>query len=318
MPTGHYERKPIKDWTKEEYEIIWNERFNFPKNVMELITDRSLKSVKHVMYSFRKITKEHEEYLMGHRLINTTKEMDKKFSFPAGTCTRYFLMKDLDYVQRKNSYRKDEIDTLKKYAGQKTYQEIADIVGTTEPRIRNLASKLEINTKFIWTKEIQQEVLSYIEDGKSLEEISNIIGKSVNSIKVMLRSKGHINYLEKKDSSIYHTTLPEKYIMDKISSEFNIVFPEKNQENYNYYFGIIYPYEIDIPFEINGHKFAIEYDGEWWHKDRKELDDKKEKIIKEKGYNFFRVSSWMHKYHDLSTLDGVIEIIIQSIKNIIS
>lgn len=318
MPSGYYERFPVKEWTQEELEFIWNNKDKKPKYFSDYISDRSVKSIKHILYSFQKITEEIEDFLLENRLTIVAANIDKKFELPQGTAHKYFLMKNLEYLHRPNGYRKEEIELIEKLAGFKTYQEIADILNVSESRVRNLASKKGYKKKIRWTDDLKSKVFNMLENKNSLESISKEINKPVNSIKVMLRKEGYEDYIELKKSSKYHISLPEKIIMDRISKEFNIVFPKKNRENNDYYYGIIPPYEIDIPFELNGYKFAIEHDGEWWHRDKKDLDLEKEKLIKEKGYFFFRISSNQYKYNDLSTLDSILDILVQAIKNIIN
>lgn len=317
MATGHYERKPITPWTVEEYKIVWKNRELSRKELSSLLPERTVKSVANHRLAFRKLTDEDIKFLENNRETMLCKDIDTERDLYKGTARKYFLMKGLRHMHRPNSYTKKEIETLKKHAGKKTYQEIADILGVDEPRIRNMASYEGIETKFVYTKELQESILQDIADGKTIKEVAESIGKTEDSVKIMLRNKGHWKYLEPSVHSIYHVNNTERYIMDAIEKEFGVKFPDKNPDTYDYYWGIIPPYEIDMPFEINGHKFAVEYDGEWWHKDKKDIDEIKTQMIIDKGYNFFRLSSWMHDHNKLETLNSVLEILFQSIRNII-
>lgn len=317
MPTGEYKRKPIIPWTKEEYLIVWKNMGLPNKEVRDLLPGRSRKSVENHLLSFRRLEKEDIDFLNDNREEMTVKEMDTERNLVQGTSMRFFKMKGLRYIHSPRAYRKHEIDTLKKYAGLKKYSEIANILGVSESRVRNMASAEGIETKYRYTLEVQKDILNKIDDGYSVKEAADSIGKTEDSVKVMLRKNGYHKYLDKSIHSVYHTTKPEKIIMEALEEEFGLKFPEKSPENREFYFGIIPPYEVDIPFEIDGHLFAIEYDGVFWHKDRKELDKKKEELLIKKGYNFFRLSSWMHHWSYDDTFDPVINVLIQSIKNII-
>lgn len=317
MPAGHYERGPVIPWTQEEYEIAWNHRHLKPSEVVPLIPGRSKKSVGNHVQIFKKLTAEDIAFLEENRTEMICKDIDEERGLYPATAVKYYRMRGLPHLHRPNSHRKEEIATLKKYAGKLKYREIADMLGVDEPRIRNLASKLGLETKFVYTKELQGEILQKLDEGQTIQEVAESIGKTEGSVKIMLRNNGYYDYLDKSMHSIYYTTGPEQYIMDKLSEAFGISFPEKSPDNRMYYWGIIPPYEVDIPFELNGHLFAIEYDGEWWHKDRKDMDNKKEAMLRAKGYNFFRLSSWMHKHGQFETFEPAVNVLIQSIENII-
>ena len=87
----------------------------------------------------------------------------------------------------------------------------------------------------------------------------------------------------------------------------DIEFPDKTKkENRSYYWNVVGKYEIDLPIYINDLKFAIEYDGEYWHNNNKERDKIKDQALKEAGFIVYRISSSDHK-QNLKTLDPLLE-----------
>ena len=307
-------------WSEEELLILWLRRFdNTNKELAELLGDKTPKAVRHITGGFKQVTEEDEAYIKENISFIYHYDIDDHLNLPKGTSSRYARAFGLKYVMRKNGITKYEVDTLKKYQDTHTYNEIADMLGTTEPRIRNLASNLGLWKKFEWTESKVNKVLSLLDSGKTLEETGNEFGKSAHSIRVMLNLKGHYDYLPFSIDSPYHASGPEEYIMNYLSNEFGVVFPKKNRENKDYYWGIIPPYEVDIPFELNGHKFAIEHDATYWHSDAVRIsnDIKKEKLLKEKGYYYFVITDKMYKKHKIESMDPVLKKICDQIKQII-
>lgn len=318
MPSGYYERTGQKEWTPKEFRIVWDNLHEFPKTIQTMLDDRSLKSIRNVCLAFRRLTQEDIQFLEDNRLKMICVDMDKERGLCKGTAVKYFKMKELYHMHRPNSYTPEEIAYLEKYAHVKSYVQIAKELNTNESRVRNLASKIGIDKRAIYTKETIQDILKRIDSGETIQSIANSLNKTVISVKGALRRNGYNEYAQNKKSinSIYYVTKPEQYIMDAITRRFSVDFPQRSFENRNYYWGIIPPYEVDIPFVLNGKKFAIEYDGEWWHQDRKESDKEKEFLLRDKGYYFFRISSWMHDHTKIETLEPVVNILLQSIENI--
>lgn len=307
-----------KDLTKEELIIIWLNRFNRnSKQMAELIPDRTPKALKHVIGKMKKITDKDESFLIDQRLYKSVKDLDLLLGYPRGTASLYFRMKELDFLVRPESYSKKEIDTFLENKETITYQAIADLLEVSESRIRNMAHNLEMQTKFIWTKEKVADVVSRLEKGEQVESIAEFYGRKREAILVLLRKENLYEYIPKSYASKYTASRPEKVIMKRLSDEFGVNFPEKNRENAEYYWGIIPPYEVDIPFYINEHKFSIEYNAAYWHEGREAVDLIKKKLLEEKGFHHFIFSSDMHKHSNFNSMKSKLDEICLTINNIL-
>ena len=307
-----------KDLTQEELIIIWLNRFKRNSRQMaELIPDRTPKALKHVMSKMKKITEDGERFLMEERLSKPVKELDTLLGYVRGTSSLYFRMKGVTFLLKPTSYSKHEIDTFLKHKSSLTYQEIADILGLTESRIRNMAYNLGIQTKFVWTKDKVDDVVSRLEKGESVESIANVYERKREAILVLLRKENLYQYIPESYASKYTASRPEKFIMKRLSDEFGVVFPEKNRDNAEYYWGIIPPYEVDIPFYIDGHKFSIEYNAAYWHEGRESTDSIKKQLLEEKGFHHFIYSSDMHKHSNFRSMEKELDKICLEIKNIL-
>lgn len=308
-------------WSEEELLILWLRRFdNTNKELAELLGNKTPKAVRHITGGFKQVTEKDEVYIKENISFIYHYDIDVHLNLPKGTSSRYARAFGLKHVMRKNGITKHEIDTLKKYQDSHTYNEIADMLGTTEPRIRNLASNLGLWKKFEWTEDKINKVLSIIDSGKTIEDSANYFNKPSSAVRAMLNLRGYHEYVPESYASVYTASRPEEYIMNYLSNEFGIVFPKKNRENKDYYWGIIPPYEVDVPFELNGHKFAIEHDGTYWHSSSDSIknDIKKEKLLKEKGYHYFVITDKMYKHNNLKSMDLVLEKICDEIKQTIN
>lgn len=320
-----YSRKEVlsmaKAYTKIELQILWENRFKRnSKQMTELIPERSQRSLKNTLGRLRSVSDEDEDFLLKNALLYPASEIDTIRSLPRTTSATYYLLKGIKHMKNPFSYSKKELEVFHEHKGNLTYKEIAILLNTTEPRIRNMAYNLGIKTKFIWTKELINESAKLLDEGKSIEEVAEHFGRERESILVMLRLNDLYEYIPESFSSKYTASRPELYIMKKLENEFGINFPKKCRENANYYWGIIPPYEVDIPFYINGEKFAIEYNATHWHsdEDRKIRDEEKEVLLKEKGFHYFRFTSDMHKHNNFKSMDPTLDILCQSIREIIN
>lgn len=306
------------EFTKEELIIVWLNRFEKNnKQLAEIIPNRTPKSIKHVLGRFRKIAPEDEIFLVENAETLTAREIDAKRNLPPSSSSSYFKMRGIEYLLRPESYTKNEIDTFNQYKGEKTYKEIAGILGVTEKRIIGMAHNFKMKTKFVWTEDKVEDVVSRLDRGEAIEAVAEAYGRKRQAVIVLLRKKGLYKYIPKSYSNKYVASKPELYIMNRIEQEFGIVLPKKCRENADYYWGIIPPYEVDIPFYIGNHKFAIEYGASYWHNSdtSKERDNKKKELLIEKGFHYFSLTSDMHKHGNLKTMDPILDNLCEFIKN---
>lgn len=83
---------------------------------------------------------------------------------------------------------------------------------------------------------------------------------------------------------------------------------------------ILKPKESDIPIIIiendNIHKYVIELNGDYWHKDKEEIDKEKKILLKNKGYKYFDIWHFgnTRKQKEFGEIDFQIEDIMHKIK----
>lgn len=309
-----------KTITEDELKLVWLSRFNGTvKEISKLLPNRSFRSTKHLVTKLRKIKPEHEVYIKENIYSSPAPVIDDVLNLDGGTTGLYCRIKGLKYTSKSNGTTQREIDILKKYQDFYTYQEIADNFGYTESRVRNLASNLGLWKKFEWTEKRIKKVIELINSGKTLEEIDEYFERNPGATRVMLNLNNLHEYVPYSEDSVYHASKPEVYIINRINQEFNTNIPEKNRENQEYFWGVIPPYEIDIPFYINKHKFAIEYHAKHWHSSEKvkENDRIKKQILEENDFHYFLITDEMYARHNLSNMDPILDKICNKIRETI-
>lgn len=307
--------------TTDELNIVWLTRFNATsKEISKMLPNRSFRSTKHLVTKLRKVKPEDEKYIKENLYSKPAPVIDDILGIDRGTTGLYCRIKGLEYVSKPNGTTQREIDILKKYQDVYTYQEIADKFGYTEPRVRNLASNLGLWKKFEWTDKRITKAIELIESGKSLADVDNYFERNEGATRAMLNINGLHQYVPYSIDSVYHASKPEVYIINRINKEFNTDIPEKIRENQEYFWGVIPPYEIDVPFYIGKHKFAIEYHAMHWHSSEKvkENDRRKKDILIAKGFNYFLITDDMYARHNLSNMDPVLDEICNKIREIIN
>ena len=109
-------------------------------------------------------------------------------------------------------------------------------------------------------------------------------------------------------------------MINKFSEILNIEFPNKmDMNNKDYYWGILDGMEIDLPIYINDLKFAIEYDGSYWHKNNSERDKRKTKQLEDLGFIVFRISDKDERFKpwNYSSMDCIIQEICDEIMGLV-
>lgn len=308
----------IKQWTKEELETIWENRFKLssPK-IAELLPGRTKKSVKHIFTKFRKVTDEIEHELIRLSSKKVASEVDKELELPPSTASNYYILKDLEYMSKPTSYSKYEVEYFKNNRWEMKYKDIANHLGVTEERIINMAYNLGLQTKFVWTPDRVIDVLKRLDKGESFEEVEKVYKRPEGSIVRMLNLKGFHEYVPHSYANKNVASKAEQHIIDYLNKRFDVNIPEKNAENRDYYWNIIPPYEIDVPFYIDGEKFAIEHHGLYWHRETGKKDSKKKQLIIDKGFHFFLIDDSMYKRHDYETMDTVLNKISEEVEMIL-
>lgn len=308
----------IKQWTKEELEVIWENRFKLtsPK-IAELLPGRTKKSVKHIFTKFRKITPEIEIKLRKQAGKKVSNEIDKELGLDVSTASNYYTLKDIEHMSKSTSYSRYELEYFKKNRWDMKYKDIADHLGVSEKRIINMAHNLDLQTKFVWTDDKIANVISRLENGESIESIEESYKRPEGSILRMLNQNKLYEYVPHSYSNRHVASKPEQYIIDYLNDRFDAGIPEKNAENRKYYWGVIPPYEIDVPFYINGEKFAIEHHALYWHEGREEQDQKKKEIIENKGIHYFEINDSMYNRMKLETMDTVLNKISKEVEMIL-
>ncbi len=241
-------------------------------------------------------------------------EIDNIMNLPKRTVKILCELHDIKVLKTKTlSYSETEIKLMKQYYPTHGRKYMADLLGVSEMRIRVMASKLNLKRDYQYSDEEENNITEDYKNGMSPYELSIKYNRTVHAIESFL-SRRKLNNIHNVNSP-YYISQPEKYMISYITEKLNIKVPDKEDiNNRDYYYKVVDNYEIDLPLYINGYKFAIEYDGEFWHKNT-EKDDIKTKRLQEEGYIVFRISSKDHNnnFYNLSSLNKKLDEIINAI-----
>lgn len=302
-------------WTKEELSILWNNKEKSIKEIQKLIPSKTHSSVKNFKGNFSRLTDEKIEFILSNYQQVAPTDMDKELGLTKGTSRNVLILHNKEALFREGSATRKEVETIQSLIGAKTFSEIAKELNTTPTRIRNMASKLGLHAQRHFSDEEKGSIFSSYANGETLKSIAESLFTTQHMVKSILMQNGFIG---DNKSSIYNVSSVEDFIMKNISSEFGVVFPDKSDPaNKDFYWGIIPPLEVDIPFSIDGVNFAIEYNSDWWHKDRGDKDKHKKELLESMGYYFFTITSNDHIYHKPETMQPVLNMLYQAIRQIV-
>lgn len=310
----------LKKYTQEELAIIWENKNKLNSNQFKtLLPNRTAKAVKHVKGKLNKITDDIENKIVKLSAFYPSREIDKRLDIDGGASSLYLDLKGIYHAKKRTEYTPYEIAYFINYREDKIYKEIAKELGKTEKWVIGMAYNLNLQTKFVWTEDKIDKIKKMIDEGNSLEEAGALYNKSGKAVRVMLNQKGLHEYVPHSIHSIYHPSRPERHIINSVNNRFKLNIPEKNRDNADYYWGIIPPYEVDIPFYIDGYKFAIDHRGNHWHSDSKvkENDTIKDRMLKDLGYHTYIIDENMYDRTKINTMNPILEYIFYDIERIL-
>ena len=239
-------------------------------------------------------TKESLEQLYITQML-TTKEIANMYN--VGSSTISSLLKKYDIKTRDSSSAKlkgKSLPTKKEleylYIDKKlTPQEIADRYGVSVSVIRKYVKKYNIPSRSISQAHLKGKTLPSIMELENLYVKERLSGAEIAKIYGVNESTIH-RYLKRCGIGVrsFNISTIEHRISDFINSV-NVNFIQTART-------IINPYELDI--YIPSHKFAIEFNGVYWHSEQyrdKDYHHKKYALCKEKGIFLFQI--WEDDYN---------------------
>lgn len=277
----------------------------------------TLKKLKSDFTKFKINEKENLSYLKNNLNMISNGDFDKYFNFNnKGTTKKLLKVFDLTNTKiKQQSYSAYEITFIKENYSKLGMKECAKILNVSETRIRQMAYSLGLKRDKQFSKEEKEDIKKMCELGYTAAEIADKHKRSIKSIYNYIYNNNLTLNESKTLSNKFIPSAPELYMINKMSELLNIQFPDKTKKcNRNYYWNVVGKYEIDLPIYINNLKFAIEYDGVYWHDSQK--DSKKDKILKEAGFIVFRISDKDHK-QNLKTLDAILIEISKNIMDLV-
>lgn len=296
----------MKRISKKEI-IFIRENLNQSNEELAIALKRTPKSIKHTRNKLAKITDEVIDYIRKNAKCMSTGEMEKELSLEPSTVRLACTLYDIELSKSKSlTWTDDEIEKLKSIYPTKGVKETAREMDMSETRIRVMASKLGLKRDYAYSEEEQETIIKDFLSGKAVCEIANEKGRTTQAIYNLLYRKGIDN--PESTSSRYYVTAPERYIINFFNKQMDAGIPDKTKyENRKYFWGIVGRYEIDIPIYKDGKRYAIEYNGEHWHKGKEESDNKKYEALRKAGFKVFVIDSKDHgnNYYDLSSLDKI-------------
>ena len=283
--------------------------------IHEQMYEYSFYQIKHI---FSKLIHDTEENINKIKSLSknySASEIDEQLNLPRQVTKTLCELHDITLVKTKTfSYSQNEIELMTKYYPKYGRKYMANLLGTTEMKIRVMASKLGLKRNYQYSEQEEQEIISDYKNGLKPYELADKHNRSIHAIESFLSRRG-LNNIHNVNSP-YYISQPEKYMIDYITKALNIKVPDKeNPDNRSYYYKVVDNYEIDLPLYINGYKFAIEYDGDYWHKDFIH-DELKNTALQKAGYIVFRVTSKDHNnnFYNLSSLNKKLDEVINAIK----
>ena len=260
-------------------------------------------TVKKLKSSFSKFKKNEEENIKF--IINNIDKypsyFDQYFKLNRGTTTHITNLFEIKLERyRENDFTKSEDEFIVNNYRKLGLEECSRILGYSKKRILTRAQKLKVYTKQGKYSEEEKSIIKDLcEKGYTPEEISECVDRNAPGIcNFIYRNNLKYNY-SKSTNNRYYPSYQELLMIKKFEEIFNFKFPDKTDiNNKDYYWNQIDGYEIDLPIFISNYKFAIEYDGEYWH--NSERDKKKDKALIENGFIVFRVkgNNCTHRHLD--------------------
>lgn len=307
--------------TKDDLLIIKNNLDKTNKQLIGILNDKyTERQIKRTKTKLRKESEEYINFIKDNKETMSCGEIDKYFNFEAGTTKIICELNEIKLRKNKNiSYSQEEIDLCKKYYPDLGLKETAKLLNCSESRIRVLCSKLGLKRNYQYSKKEEKNIIKDFNDGLLAHQIAVKYNRTPHAIENFLSRRGLTN--SQNTNSRYYISSTEKYMIEYITTKLGIEVPDKSlEENRPYYWNVIGKYEIDLPIYIKGYKFAIEYDGYKWHKDRTESDSKKNKELQRNGFIVLRISSKDHdnNFNDLTSLNNICQKVVDTIQFITS
>lgn len=276
----------------------------------------SLKKIKSDFTKFKNNEEKNLSYIKDNLNSMSPGEFDKHFNYQAGTIIKILQIFDIQSIKVKaQSYSQQELDFVMKNYSKLGRKKCAEELNVSESRIRQMTYSLGLKTDRQFSAEEKKDIKRMCQLGYTAAEIAAKYQRSVKTIYNYIYNNGLTLNESKSSSNRFMPSAPELYMINKMSELLNIKFPDKTKKcNRKYYWNVVDKYEIDLPIYINGLKFAIEYDGSYWHD--KERDRKKDQALKDAGYIVFRISDKDHK-QNLKTLDPILQQISDNIMDLV-
>lgn len=173
------------------------------------------------------------------------------------------------------------LECQKKYRSKNSFKQWEERISNN--KVDEFKEKISNKVKENWVNGVHENTLINLKSEKT-KQASKERMLNGGALKAMLAS------------SINITSKPQKKLFEMVFS----LFPETQLE-YK-----IFNKSLDIA--IVNHKIDIEFDGEFWHKDRKDSDNKRDELLESNGWHVLRYS----KLPKLGVLHGDIEAILQN------
>lgn len=277
----------------------------------------NLKKLKSDFTKFKINEKENLEFIYNN-LDMYTSYFEDYFKLQKGSMNKILLVFNIKlYRARPNDFTKREIEFVINNYKKIGPSACAKELDTSTKRIIALASKLEIKCMASeYSDEEKTTIRTMADEGYSPQEIALRLDRSISGIQNYIY-KNDITYnYSKSSSNRFIPSCQELYVIQKFRELFNINFPDKTDiNNKDYYWNIVGKYEIDLPIYINNLKFAIEYDGQYWH--NPEYDKKKEEALTQAGFIVFRIKGQNNTHRNFHSLDKECEKIYMQITDLV-
>lgn len=308
-----------KDFTKEQILFIKNNKGKPNVWICEQLNispeKQTLKSIKHLKPLLTGINEDYIEFVRENKDNLSYSEMDNRYKVKSGTAKLVSEIYEIKvFKQRTSSWTKEEMDLLDEYYTSHGPKFLAGKIDRNVRAIISMASSLGYKRDNKYSEEEEKDIIDNYLKNVSKHEIAKKYGRSPHAIESLLSRKSIT--MKGHKCSKYHVTEPELYVIKYLSEKLGISLPDKTlEENRDYYYHVLGRYEIDVPIYLGGYKFAIEYDGAYWHKD-KEKDARKNEALKNHGYIVFRISSSDHgqDFYNLNKMDYKLNEIVNNIK----
>lgn len=188
-----------ESWTEEEIRILreYANKCHYTE-LVKVLPNRSLGAITAKAYelgietvsTYTKLNEAQIEYIKNNWGILPATEIARTLKISIGVLNRYKKNLNLPNTGQQTKWTKETVEKLRKDANTKTRNELAKKYKTSPSQITAVARKNNIkliDSKIVWTDELNKQLEELIEEGLEISEIANKLGMKINSVRAQIK-----------------------------------------------------------------------------------------------------------------------------------